>query len=75
MRNRDDFEALVFERADVLAKKEHRYSSYRNAAIGMAAAVTILTAFGIKTLSPVSISFSTECFKRLAFVNLLVKYG
>ena len=60
MRNRDDFEALVFERADVLAKKEHRYSSYRNAAIGMAAAVTILTAFGIKTLSPVSMPMSYD---------------
>lgn len=47
MRSKQDFEALVFERADVLSKNEHRNSSFKNAAIGTAAAVTILTALAI----------------------------
>lgn len=44
MRSSSDFEKLVYDKADVLSARERRFSAYRKTMVGVAAAVTVLTA-------------------------------
>lgn len=54
MRSKDDFEKLVYEKAEVLSEREHRYASHRKFVIGTAvssaAVFSILTAAAFGSL-------------------------
>ena len=54
MRNKYDFENLVYEKAGVLAAKERKYAGYRKAAVSTAAVFTVLV-FAVKGLSNLSV--------------------
>lgn len=63
MRNKNDFEKLVFEKAEVLSAKEHRYISYRKAIISTAAVLCVLTGAAVGSFRTFIVSDSAKLDK------------
>lgn len=54
MRNKYDFENIVYEKADALSEKERRYYGYRKAVLSTAAVFAVLTAAAVGSFFSIS---------------------